>query len=92
MPHSRQTKAELLRRIHQQRLDLSVQKREWYYATSGYDRGWIRLVHLRKYLIAGSSLLAIYNIRHPSRFIRWTKRAVGVLGMLKLIRSTLQSR
>ncbi len=91
MPHTRQTKAELLRRIHQQRLDLSVQKREWFYATSRYDRGWIRLVNLRKYLIAGSSLVALYNIRHPSRMIRWTKRALGILGTLKLIRSTLQS-
>jgi len=92
MAYSRQTKIDLLRRIHQQRLDLSVQKREWGYATSRYDRNWIRLVHLRKYLIAGSSLLALYNIRHPSRIIRWTKRAVGILGTLKLIRSTLQSR
>ncbi|WP_213990847.1 YqjK-like family protein [Sodalis sp. dw_96] len=92
MPNPRKTKAELLRRIQQQRLDLSMQKREWTYATSRYDRGWIRLVHLRKYLIAGSSLLALYNIRHPSRIIRWTKRAIGILGTLKLIRSTLQSR
>ncbi|XBS69358.1 YqjK-like family protein [Acerihabitans sp. KWT182] len=92
MPHSQQTKTELLRRIHQQRLDLSAQKREWLYTTARYDRGWVRLVTLRKYLIAGSSLLALYNIRHPSRLIRWTKRAIGILGTLKLIRSTLQAR
>ncbi|HEY0208778.1 YqjK-like family protein [Acerihabitans sp.] len=86
------TKTQLLRRIHQQRLDLGAEKRAWYFATDRYDRGWNTLLSLRKYLIAGSSVLALYNIRHPSRFIRWTKRALGIMGTLKLIRSTLQSR
>ncbi|NDL63572.1 YqjK-like family protein [Acerihabitans arboris] len=86
------TKIELLRKIHQQRLDLGAEKRAWYYATARYDRGWNTLLGLRKYLIAGSSLLALYNIRHPSRLILWTKRALGIIGTIRLIRSTLQSR
>ncbi|WP_410013388.1 YqjK-like family protein [Sodalis sp. C49] len=86
------TKTQLLRTIHQQRLDLGAEKRAWYFATARYDRGWNTVLSLRKYLIAGSSILALYNIRHPSRFIRWTKRALGIVGTLKLIRTTLQSR
>lgn len=90
--HPRVVKAQLLRKIHQQRLDLVAQKREWFTATAGYDRGWNTLLGLRKYLIAGSSVLALYNIRHPSRLVRWTKRTLGLLGTIKLIRSTLRSR
>lgn len=86
------TKTQLLRKIHQQRLDLGAEKRAWYFATARYDRGWNTLLSLRKYLIAGSSILALYNIRHPSRLVRWTKRALGIAGTLRIIRSTLQSR
>ncbi|WP_413736889.1 YqjK-like family protein [Sodalis sp. RH21] len=86
------TKTQLLRKIHQQRLDLGAEKRAWYLATSRYDRGWNTVLSLRKYLIAGSSILALYNISHPSRMIRWTKRVLGILGTIKLLRSTLQSR
>lgn len=92
MAHHQQTKALLLGRIHQQRQELSTQKWQWMYATSRYDRGWLRLMSLRKYLIAGSSLVALYNIRHPSRMVRWTKRILGIMGTVKLIRSTFQTR
>ncbi len=87
--HPRIAKARLLRKIQQQRLDLTAEKREWFIATAGYDRGWNTLLSFRKYLIAGSSLLALYNISHPSRLVRWTKRALGLLGTIRLIRSTL---
>jgi len=88
--HPRIAKAQLLRKIQQQRLDLSAEKRQWSIATARYDRGWNTLLSLRKYLITGSSLLALYNIRHPSRMVRWTKRALGLLGTFRLIRSTLR--
>lgn len=86
------TKIQLLRKIHQQRLDLGAEKRAWYFATARYDRGWNTLLSMRKYLIAGASIMAIYNVRHPNRMVRWVKRAIGLMGTLKLIRSTLQSR
>ncbi|MEA9390385.1 YqjK-like family protein [Acerihabitans sp. TG2] len=90
--HPRIAKAQLLRKIQQQRLDLAAEKQQWFMATAGYDRSWNMLVNLRKYLIAGSSLFALYTVRHPSRLVRWTKRALGLLGTIRLIRSTLLSR
>jgi len=90
--HTRIAKAHLIRKIQQQRLDLASEKQQWLNATAGYDRSWNTLLNLRKYLIAGSSLLALYTIRHPSRLVRWTKRALGLLGTIKLIRSTLLTR
>jgi hypothetical protein len=91
-PYKHAAKLQLLQRIHQQRRSLSAQKHEWLQATAGYDRSWVRLCQLRKYILAASSLVALYNFRHPSRMIRWTKRALGIIGTIKLIRSTLQPR
>lgn len=90
-PFKHVAKQQLIQQIHQQRLSLSAQKHQWLQATAGYDRGWVRLCQLRKYLLAASSLVALYNFRHPSRMIRWTKRALGIIGTFKLIRSTLQT-
>ncbi|TKI06936.1 YqjK-like family protein [Martelella alba] len=92
MPHHRQRKAMLIARIHRQRQEMSAAKDQWLHATSRFDRGWVRVLHWRKYLVVGSSLLALYNIRHPSRMVRWTKRLISVIGTLKLLRSTFQLR
>ncbi|TCV98801.1 YqjK-like family protein [Biostraticola tofi] len=82
----------LLRKVHQQRIELSAGKREWSLATERYDRAWQSIMHYRKYLIAGSSLLAVYNLRHPSKLVLWARRVVGIMGTVKLIRKSLQSR
>ncbi|MBT9432752.1 YqjK-like family protein [Candidatus Sodalis endolongispinus] len=82
----------LLRQIQQQRQALGAQSRQWLLATAPWDRRWIRVLSLRRYLIAGTSLLALYNGRHPSRLVRWAKRGIGILGAVKMVRKSLESR
>ncbi|MEN3261658.1 YqjK-like family protein [Sodalis endosymbiont of Spalangia cameroni] len=82
----------LLHQIQQQRQALGVQSRRWQLATAPWDRRWMRLLSLRRYLIAGTSLLALYNVRHPSRLMRWAKRGIGILGAVKMVRKALETR
>ncbi|AJJ09602.1 yqjK-like family protein [Yersinia rohdei] len=83
-----QEKAALIQEIQQQRLDLAQCAAQWVEVTAPYDRGWATMVSMRKYLMVGSSLLALYGIRHPSKLVRWSRRAVSVWGTIRLFRST----
>lgn len=85
-------KADLLRQIRQQRLDLAGETRRWLEATAPCDRGWLAVMKLRKLLLVSSSVIALYNLRHPSRLIRWSRRALNAWGTVKLIRHTFLSR
>lgn len=85
-------KADLLRLIQQQRLDLSAGRRDWLYATDGFDRGWLQLVSLRRYLAVGSSLVALWSVRHPRRIGRWFRRGFGLWSTWRLIRNRLPQR
>ncbi|ATM87555.1 MULTISPECIES: YqjK-like family protein [Yersinia] len=90
--HLAQEKAALLREIQQQRLDLANSAAHWIEVTSPYDRGWAKIVSMRKYLMVGSSLLALYSVRHPKKLIRWSRRAVGAWGTIQLFRRTFSLR
>lgn len=83
-------KAQLLKKIQQQRLDLASSADSWLEITACYDKIWQQIVSMRNYLIAGGSLLAVYGtIRHPGKMVHWSKRAWGTI---KLIRSTFLLR
>lgn len=79
-------KMKLLRKIDRQRAELAVGRVEWLEATAKVDRGWVKFVDMRKYLVLGSSVLAIYGIRHPSSIVRWSRRAFGIWGTVQLFR------
>lgn len=64
-------KAQLLSQIQQQRLDLSASRREWLETTGAYDRRWNMLLSLRSWALVGSSVMAIWTIRHPNMLVRW---------------------
>ncbi|PIJ50221.1 hypothetical protein BL250_12555 [Erwinia sp. OLTSP20] len=87
-----QRKSALLRLIQQQRLDLSAECRDWQNVTARYDRSWLALMSLRRYIAIGSSLLAIWSVRHPRRMGRWFKRGLGIWSTWRLIRSGFPSR
>ncbi len=70
-------KAQLLSQIQQQRLDLSATRREWLEATGAYDRRWNMLLSLRSWALVGSSVMAIWTIRHPNMLVRWARRGFG---------------
>ena len=71
-------KAQLLSQIQQQRLDLSASRREWLETTGAYDRRWNMLLSLRSWALVGSSVMAIWTIRHPNMLVRWARRGFGV--------------
>lgn len=85
-------KALLLSEIQQQRLDLTAARRDWLAATETYDRGWNTLLNLRSWALVGSSVMAVWSVRHPSFLIRWAKRGLGLWSAWRLVRSTLDQQ
>ncbi|MEE3662285.1 YqjK-like family protein [Brenneria sp. g21c3] len=79
----------LLRKIQQQRLDLSANKQYLLKSTAPIDRYWSNLMQWRKYWVVGTGLIAVYGIRHPSRLILWGRRAIGLWGTFRFLRKTL---
>lgn len=84
-------KAQLLSQIQQQRLDLSASRREWLEATGAYDRRWNMLLSLRSWALVGSSVMAIWTIRHPNMLVRWARRGFGVWSAWRLVKTTPQA-
>ena len=85
-------KAQLLSQIQQQRLDLSATRREWLEATGAYDRRWNMLLSLRSWALVGSSVMAIWTIRHPNMLVRWARRGFGVWSAWRLVKTTLKQQ
>lgn len=79
-------KKRLIRQIQQQRLDLAEHKSLWLEKTERIDRGWQTVFGLRRYLVLGSSVMALYGIRHPSKMIRWSRRAFGAWSAIRLFK------
>ena len=85
-------KAYLLSQIQQQRLDLAASSKGWLTATSSYDRGWNTLLSLRSWALVGSSVMAIWSVRHPRFVVRWAKRSFGLWSAWRLAKKTLQKQ
>ncbi|HGW5059560.1 TPA: YqjK-like family protein [Citrobacter koseri] len=85
-------KALLLSQIQQQRLDLSAGRRDWLEATDSWDHGWNTLISLRSWALVGSSVMAIWTIRHPNLLVRWAKRGFGIWSAWRLVKSTIRKQ
>ncbi|HDS9358148.1 TPA: YqjK-like family protein [Enterobacter cancerogenus] len=85
-------KAYLLSQIQQQRLDLSASRRDWLELTERYDRGWNTFLSLRSWALVGSSVMAIWTIRHPNMLVRWARRGFGVWSAWRLVKTTLRKQ
>ena len=85
-------KAQLLRQIQQQRLDLSASRRDWIASTRRFDRGWNTVLSLRSWALVGSSVMAIWTVRHPNMLIRWARRGFGVWSAWRLVKTTLRQQ
>ena len=79
-------KAYLLSQIQQQRLDLSASRRDW------VDRGWNTVLSLRSWALVGSSVMAIWSVRHPNMLIRWARRGFGAWSAWRLVKTTLRQQ
>ena len=88
----RQRKAFLLSQIQQQRLDLAASRRDWVDATRPLDHSWNTFLNLRSWVLVGSSVRAIWGVRHPSKLIRWTRRGFGVWSAWRLVKATLRQQ
>jgi hypothetical protein len=84
-------KAYLLSQIQQQRLDLSASRRDWIDATRRFDRGWNTFLSLRSWALVGSSVMAIWSVRHPNMLIRWARRGFGAWSAWRLVKATFVS-
>lgn len=85
-------KAELLRQVQQQRLDLSAGKKFWLESTARYDRGWLTLLSFRRYAAVGSGLMAIWSVRNPRMISRWAKRGLGAWSTWRMVRGFIPRR
>ncbi|CDG48510.1 YqjK-like family protein [Serratia symbiotica] len=85
-------KEHLIRQIQQQRLDLAESKTRWLEKTTRIDRSWQMVFGLRRYLVLGSGVMALYGIRHPSKLIRWSRRALGAWGAIRLFKKTFAAK
>ena len=85
-------KAYLLSQIQQQRLDLSASRRDWIDATRRFDRGWNTFLSLRSWALVGSSVMAIWTVRHPNMLIRWARRGFGAWRAWRLVKATLRQQ
>jgi len=88
----RKRKAYLLSQIQQQRLDLTACRRDWLEVTRSYDHGWNTLLSLRSWVLVGSSVMAIWSVRHPSMLVRWARRGFGAWSAWRLVKSTLRQQ
>ncbi|PVZ84942.1 cell division protein FtsH [Serratia sp. S1B] len=84
-------KEQLLRQIQQQRLDLAASKTLWLEKTAPIDHGWQTVYGLRRYIAVGSTIIALYGMRHPSKIIRWSRRVFSLWGTFRLMRKSYRA-
>lgn len=82
-------KEQLLQQIQLQRMDLARNKTRWLEKTEYIDRGWQAFSGSSKCLAIGSSLIALYAIRHPSMVFRWSNRAFKAWRAFRLLKKAL---
>ena len=85
-------KQQLLTNIQQQRNALSVTSEHWLAITAPYDRTWQKILAFKPLVIASFSLIALYNIRHPKKLYRLSRRAIGVWGIAKTLQTFITKK
>lgn len=85
-------KADLLREIQQQRLDLSAGRKAWLDTTARYDHGFLALLSAKRWLAVGSGVMAIWSVRNPRLMGRWARRGLGAWSTWRMVRNYLPRR
>lgn len=80
----------LLNKIQQQRTDLGQSTQVWLDVTEPYDKAWRLVVSLKPALLVGASLISLYSIKHPTKIIRWGKRVIGTIGLIRTIQNSFK--
>lgn len=82
-------KLALLIQVHQQRINLTLAKRDWLEVTEPYDRGWNKLIGLRRYIAMAAGILTIWNVRRPGKIVRLAKRGLSFWSTWRVVRTSL---
>ena len=85
-------KAELLRQIQQQRLDLSAGRNAWLDSTARYDNGLMALLSAKRWLALAGGAMAIWSVRNPRFITRWARRGFGAWSTWRMVRNYLPRR
>lgn len=85
-------KQQLLTNIQQQRNALSATSEHWLAITAPYDRTWQKILAFKPLVITSFSLIALYNIRHPKKLYRLSRRAIGVWGIAKTLQTFIAKK
>ncbi|MEP9315493.1 YqjK-like family protein, partial [Enterobacter hormaechei] len=54
--------------------------------------GWHTVLSLRSWALVGSSVMAIWSVRHPNMLIRWARRGFGAWSAWRLVKTTLRQQ
>lgn len=84
-----QRKQQLIRKIEQQRIDLSVSSRDWLHATAPYDRAWQTVIALKPLFIAATGLISIYTIKRPRRIFSLGRKAIATWSLVRTLQNVL---
>ncbi|MDO2311261.1 YqjK family protein, partial [Escherichia coli] len=50
------------------------------------------VLSLRSWALVGSSVMAIWSVRHPNMLIRWARRGFGAWSAWRLVKTTLRQQ
>lgn len=84
----RYRKAQLVRQIEAERTALKATATEWRRSTESIDQGWQFLQRYKAILISAVGVLALKNLRHPSRLVKWSRQAISLFSSYLLLRKT----
>lgn len=82
-------KDRLLEEIQQQRAEITQLTAHWRIQTAPIDKGYRNLVRYKNVLMGGLGLMMLYNIRSPSKMVRWSRRALNTWQVFRLFRRTI---
>lgn len=80
----------LLDEIQQQRTQLAQEGQTWLEVTAPYDKAWNILTSLKPILLIGASVVSLYSIKHPKKLVRWGRRAIGAVGLIRTLQKSVK--
>ena len=80
----------LLDEIQQQRTQLAQEGQTWLEVTAPYDKAWNILTSLKPILLIGASAVSLYSIKHPKKLVRWGRRAIGAVGLIRTLQKAVK--
>lgn len=81
----------LIKRIEQQRSDLTASSKDWLQTTERYDRTWKFFITFRPLFIAATGILSIYSLKKPQKLLRLGKKALTIWSLARTVQSTLNA-